>query len=296
MAAQRLTRPRSEVELLLEDLIAQGQQLVEDGRAVQSSFARFTSRPQNLEDLQTWVRHLERWHAFGRDGLASVYEDEEVPSEFYEAAQGFVYRRVNQDLAATIINRIAATEGGVNTLLSLTERLRFAEEPASVSATPAATVAPDSAETIFVVHGHDVAAKYEVARFLEQIKGPEVVLLEEQPDRGRTIIEKFEDHAASAGYAVVLLTGDDEARERGAEVEELRRRARQNVILELGFFIGKLGRARVAMLYEEGVERPSDIDGVLVLLLDSPGAWKMKLAAEMRAAGVALDPEAVLRA
>lgn len=68
------------------------------------------------------------------------------------------------------------------------------------------------------------------------------------------------------------------------------------MILELGFFIGKLGHGRVAMLYEEGVERPSDIAGVLVLPLDSTGAWKRRLAGEMRAAGIALDAEAVLRA
>lgn len=149
--------------------------------------------------------------------------------------------------------------------------------------------------TIFLVHGHDDAAKHSVARFLERITEPPVVILEEQPDRGRTIIEKFEEHAAEAGYAVVLLTGDDEGRELGSGAE-LRPRARQNVILELGFFVGTLGRGRVTLLYDEGVELPSDIGGVLYLALDPQGAWKRSLAREMSAAGIAVDAQAVLRA
>ena len=120
-------------------------------------------------------------------------------------------------------------------------------------------------------------------------------MLEEQPDAGRTIIEKFEQHAVEAGYAVVLLTSDDEGREAGTQ-DELRPRARQNVILELGFFIGELGRGRVALLYEEGVELPSDIVGVLYLPLDAAGAWKTKLAREMHDADVGIDPEKALKA
>jgi predicted nucleotide-binding protein len=94
---------------------------------------------------------------------------------------------------------------------------------------------------------------------------------------------------------VVLLTGDDEGRQRGAE-QELQPRARQNVILELGFFVGALGRQRVVLLYEDGVELPSDISGVLYLPLDAAGAWKTRLGREMLEAGVRVNAEAVLRA
>jgi len=93
----------------------------------------------------------------------------------------------------------------------------------------------------------------------------------------------------------VLLTGDDEGRKRETD-GELRPRARQNVILELGFFVGALGRGRVALLYEEGVELPSDISGVLYLPLDDAGAWKRTLAREMQAAEVGIDAEKVLGA
>ena len=96
---------------------------------------------------------------------------------------------------------------------------------------------------VFVVHGHDTGAREAVARFLERA-GFEPIILHEQPNQGRTIIEKFEEHAA-VNFAVVLLTPDDVG---GPEGGAMQPRARQNVVLELGFFIGKLGRGRVCAL------------------------------------------------
>lgn len=150
--------------------------------------------------------------------------------------------------------------------------------------------APDvPGNAVFVVHGANIARREELARFLESVllHDTPVVVLHEQPNRGRTLIEKFEASAAQAQYAVVLLTGDDEARPRGSRDWELH--ARPNVIFELGFFFGKLGRQRVAVLYEAGVERPSDIEGLVYIALDEAGAWKLKLAQEMRAAGIETD-------
>ena len=94
------------------------------------------------------------------------------------------------------------------------------------------------------------------------------------------LIEKFEDHAGPAAFAVVLMTPDDEGRALGGD--ELSPRARQNVILELGFFVGALGRRKVAILYDEAIERPSDIDGVSYIAIDQHGAWRLKLAKEMK--------------
>ncbi len=113
------------------------------------------------------------------------------------------------------------------------------------------------------------------------------MILHEQANEGRTIIEKFEDHAAEAGYAVVLLTADDVGRA-AAEADE-HPRARQNVDFELGFFFGALGRRRVAMLYEEAVERPSDTDGIVRIALDDAGAWKLTLARELDAVGIPVN-------
>lgn len=142
-----------------------------------------------------------------------------------------------------------------------------------------------NARHVFVVHGHDEASKHEVARFLERLDlNP--IILHEQADRGRTIIEKFLDHSR-VGYAVVLLTADDLGGSKGSPTQKPR--ARQNVILELGYFIGALGRGKVCALRAEGVEVPSDLAGVLYVDLDAGGAWKLRIAREMKAAGLDLD-------
>ena len=137
---------------------------------------------------------------------------------------------------------------------------------------------------VFVVHGHDTGAREAVARFLERA-GFEPIILHEQPNQGRTIIEKFEEHAA-VNFAVVLLTPDDIGGPQGGSMQP---RARQNVVLELGFFIGKLGRGRVCALRTGDLELPTDILGVVWTSLDNAGAWRVSLAKELEAAGYKID-------
>lgn len=119
---------------------------------------------------------------------------------------------------------------------------------------------------IFVVHGHDEKLKHEVELFLKEI-GLESIILHRQPDKGQTIIEKFENNS-DVGYAMILLTPDDmgypSTEESKSETErEKHFRARQNVIFEFGYFIGKLGRSRVCCLYKENVELPTDVSGII---------------------------------
>jgi len=140
---------------------------------------------------------------------------------------------------------------------------------------------------VFLVHGHDEGTLHACARFLEKLDLP-VVILREEPNQGRTIIEKFEHHS-NVGFAVVLLTADDRGGVAGQKFEEQRARARQNVIFELGFFLGRLGRKRVCALYAEGVEIPSDYQGVVFVPLDDGQAWMFHLAKEMAAAGLPVD-------
>ncbi len=115
--------------------------------------------------------------------------------------------------------------------------------------------------------------------------GFEPVILHEQPNKGRTIITKFREEAADVGFAVVLMTPDDHG---GKQSADTRPRARQNVVFELGFFIGALGAERVAALVKGDVERPSDFDGVVYISLDQ-GHWKIDLAKELKAAGFDVD-------
>lgn len=139
---------------------------------------------------------------------------------------------------------------------------------------------------VFVVHGHDEGVREAVARFLERI-GLEPIILHERPNKGRTIIEKFHEEAEDIGFAVILMTPDDHGSKVGGS--DTKPRARQNVVFELGFFIGVLGRERVAALVKGEIERPTDFDGVVYIDLDNAGGWKMSLGRELQAAGVEID-------
>ena len=134
---------------------------------------------------------------------------------------------------------------------------------------------------IFVVHGHQ--RRDEIARHIEKTTSKNAIILDERAGRGRTLIEKVLDESQDAAYAVVLMTADDEGRAAGSG-GDLRPRARQNAVLELGFFIGYLGRDKVAVLYDEAVELPSDMRGVEYIALT--GNWKHDLAVELEAAGI----------
>lgn len=145
---------------------------------------------------------------------------------------------------------------------------------------------------IFVVHGHDEGLVHQVARFIQNIDLIPVIL-HEKPDKGRTIIEKFEDHSDNCGFAVVLMTPDDigSIKHQSSTPQP---RARQNVIFELGFFVGKLGRQRVCALQKGDIELPTDYLGVLYKPIDPQGAWKMTLAREMKESGISIDLNKVL--
>ena len=115
----------------------------------------------------------------------------------------------------------------------------------------------------FVVHGRDPKNYREVvARLIERSTPIEAIILAEKTNAGRTLIEKLKAYAASDVVAVVIMTGDDVGRLADEANGELQRRARQNVILEFGYFIAKLPPNRTVVLRESGLEMPSDFDGV----------------------------------
>jgi hypothetical protein len=145
-------------------------------------------------------------------------------------------------------------------------------------------------QRVFVVHGHDTGARDSVSLFLKTI-GLTPIILAEQPNLGQTIVEKFVNSAREVGFAVVLLTPDDLG---GAADEAQKSRARQNVIFELGYFVGSLGRGRACLLRKGNVEIPSDLYGVVYTDLDTANGWKIGLARELKAAGFTFDASKVL--
>ena len=137
---------------------------------------------------------------------------------------------------------------------------------------------------VFIVHGHNDALKQEVARIIEK-QGIEAVILSEQANQGKTIIEKIEENA-DVDAAICLFTGDDYGRAKGTEAEEDKLRARQNVVFEAGYFMGKLGRENVIIVADKDLELPSDMQGVVYT--DSKN-WKIEVLQGLDKIGYAVD-------
>lgn len=120
---------------------------------------------------------------------------------------------------------------------------------------------------VFIVHGHDHTTKLALKNYLQNtLRLPEPIILHERPALGRTIVEKFEEEAANVDLVMVLLTPDDKAA-KAEDSDDLKRRARQNVVLELGYFLGYLGRrsGKVILLHSGLLELPSDITGLVYI-------------------------------
>ena len=135
---------------------------------------------------------------------------------------------------------------------------------------------------VFIVHGHDNALKQEVARMVEK-QGLEAIILSEQANGGKTIIEKIEENA-EVGAAICLFTKDDYGRAKDASEDKLR--ARQNVVFEAGYFMGKLGRGNVIIVADKDLELPSDMQGVVYT--DSKN-WKIEVLQGLDKIGYAID-------
>ena len=142
---------------------------------------------------------------------------------------------------------------------------------------------------IFIVHGHNEEIKQAVARTVEKID-LKPIILHEQPNKGRTIIEKFEDYS-DVNFAIVLLSPDDIAYSKDKPPEDKEFRARQNVIFELGFFVGKLGREHVFILYKEekNFKIPSDYSGICYTPYDNKGQWRFDLVGELKSCKYNVD-------
>jgi len=144
--------------------------------------------------------------------------------------------------------------------------------------------------SVFIVHGRDETLLQQTARFIEKLDVDPIILFE-QPGKGYTIIEKLEEYS-NVNFAIILFTPDDVGKL--ANEEDFKPRARQNVVLELGFFIGKIGRSNVAVIYDESIEMPSDYRGVEYIKIDPEGAWKLSLAKEIKESGIKIDMNKII--
>jgi predicted nucleotide-binding protein len=249
--------------------------------------------PDGIKSKSEYLKveqEVNRWSVYNEDLLKRCFSTTR-PAEEYSWFSSKGFSRVNPSPQQQALDLKHEVEEKVSRLRSILERLELIPVglPQPVQE-PAEGTSP-SPSRVFIVHGHDDAARESVARFLEKL-GVEAVILHEQASSGSTVIEKLEKFS-DVSFAAVLLTPDDVGAA-SSPGSSPRPRARQNVILELGYFIGKLGRKNVCALHKGDVELPSDILGVVYVRLDESEAWKLSLARELVASGFNVDMNKVL--
>jgi predicted nucleotide-binding protein len=263
----------------LQAQITQGQDLLGQVDSLRSQLSAFASNNAGYAALRD---QFYTWNEYNEQLLRSRFSTGKV-ADGYRLFHGFGGDPRNDQQKLDWLTRDINTQ--LRRLDSIRQQLSlYKSVPASD--TQDGSVSPHIGDKIFIVHGHDDGMKLQVKEFVERITGGRPVILHEQADTGRTVIEKLEEHASEAGFAIILLTADDEGRAKG--VADLSPRARQNVVFEFGYLMAKLGRRHVVALYEPGVELPSDVSGLLYKPLI--GNWHTELIRELKAAGIAVDP------
>lgn len=265
-----------EAESLLRDHIREGDALILSLSHVVSPGA-----------LDRWRDEFRIWDAFtlpllqkidSNGVLAAKYEAEAPSSTSLESQTGLFGQR--EAVRKLLTNELTQ----LKTTLKQVKLFSASFLPSKINDSDAS---PQTTQ-IFVVHGHDDVGKLSVARVLEKLSF-EVVILHEQVNQGRTLLEKLLSHALTASYAVILLAPDDWGGPRGCKVNDLRPRSRENVIFELGLFLGLLGPRHVAVMRKSGVDIPSDLEGLVSIEMDSNGGWQLALAKELAAVGFKAD-------
>ncbi len=243
----------------------------------------------NIGELEKNEKDYEKWNNYNSEFLKTSFNNEDND---YKIS----YNRVNVSLIITSWSDNPSErlkelkediQNKIDNLDSLVDRVELIKS--NVEIQPVKNIITNTNDSdltnIFIVHGHNHSILQAVARTIEKL-GLNPIILHEQPNAGKTIIEKFETNS-NVGFAIILLTDDDEGKSRTKI--DLNKRARQNVVLELGYFIGKLGRSKVLPLYSEGVELPSDIYGLLYVPLDKAENWKFSIVKELKQVGYPVD-------
>ncbi len=246
-----------------------------------------------LKQLPGSSPQFEKWHRDTKVAISNTFRDKpKYLQDFTEIR--YIPMVISSDMSysedqGTYVRGLESAASVIESMLDEIEEY-WEDDDQPISAPSARANGPEITNEVFVVHGSDDGAKETVARFLTKL-GLDPIVLHEQPNQGRTIIEKFEQYA-KVGFAVVLLTPDDSYTETH-QSSNSRLRPRQNVILELGFFIGKLGRDRTCALRKGDVELPSDYSGILYISMENE-AWKLELVRELKQAGLDVDANLAL--
>ena len=272
--------------------------------------ARSVSKPMALDRLGACVREMSgleeagcespqflRWRKDAAAAVRHIFADDPKRVEQFEWKLGVIHlpKLGSSTPPAEVFSQgLAEIRATLESMISEVEGFWPEEARPDASDDAPEPILTLDRKRVFIVHGRDDGMKNTVARFLEKLDLTPVIL-HEMPDEGRTVFQKLLQESETVAYAVVLLTPDDEGQLR-QDAERLMPRARQNVVFELGYLLGKLGSTRVKALYAEGadLELPSDYLGVIYLPMDADGGWKLVLCRELREAGIELDANRAL--
>ena len=283
-----VNEPQGALELLVSPDEAQSKlrERIEKGKEI------LNLSPRSHEEFKEAQRKYYKWDDFNVELLKRQFTANAMSDEYSAFVGGFVVSTYGPSLGEEIKDLQNDIEDKIHRIESIIERLELI--PVTNALSPSAG---DGSKTqkidrskVFIVHGHDNEAKLEVARFITKI-GFEPIILHEQVSASKTIIEKIEAYS-DVGFGVVIYTPCDVGAKSGA-AESLNGRARQNVVFEHGFLIGKLGRANVCPLVKGNVETPNDISGVVYTSMDNAN-WQLELAKELREAGYSVDMNKVI--
>ncbi len=280
--ARRERETRAELSVPAGRSRARARRTAERGAAIRDRVSAVRDEPSFNE----WAQAATRWRKYAVAAPQNISTGNALEEEFTAATHvGIAFiGGAPPTLGEKLTDRLRDLDAELNVLEAVRERLPLLPAPTPTPSTPGQG---RRGSDVFIVHGRRRDSADVVARFVEKLD-LNAIILDEQANEGRTVLEKLEHNASSVAFAVVLLQPDDWAR--GADDDDWPsqpNRARQNVILELGFFVGLIGRRRVAALVAPGVEQPSDIHGLAYVPFDD--SWQVRLAKELKSAMPKLD-------
>jgi predicted nucleotide-binding protein len=244
----------------------------------------------SIDALEKNKEEFSNWNDYNSEYLKHVFNKEY--SEYkkkYDNAGNFAFVIIGGG-STSLYEEIKEFKDKVNSKLDNLKKLRAKTDLLKSTIEEKALVTEKSIQfnnsNVFIVHGHDDEAKVKTARFIERL-GLQPIILHEQASGSKTVIEKIETYS-NVGFGIVLYTACDIGAKAGVS-PEYRNRARQNVIFEHGFLIGKIGRENVCALVKGEIETPNDISGVVYVKMDDDDAWHIKIARELRNSGYKID-------
>lgn len=298
MAIGSLVMESSAFEQLLKNRLEQGESLLqrsisEDTTTIIHRRARSIIQTKDYDEneIRQFKSDFKKWDTFNAELLSRAFDECQSPQSYLReyVRIGNPDNLFGEDLAKEIKQQISDK---VTYLESLIERI-----PIIPSNQPQENIREDVAsknsmtKDIFIVHGHDSGLKNEVARFVSDL-GYNPIILHEQPNSRKTIIEKIESNS-NVCYAIVLYTPCDIGASK--DRTDFQPRARQNVVFEHGYLLCKVGRERVCALIKDEVEKPGDIDGIIYITYDSNNGWKNQIAKEFKNLGLTFNLDALLK-